>query len=84
MKIKQFRYASDNLGYLIYGEYDAVAVDGGAVGDTMSFTQTEGLTLKFVTNTHSHADHTVGTQQLLDASGAEYLDKTRAQGNRRG
>ena len=74
MKIKQFRYASDNLGYLIYGKKDAVAVDGGAVGAILSFLETERIGLKFVTNTHSHADHTMGNRPLMKASDADYLD----------
>jgi hypothetical protein len=28
LQIKQFRYANDNLGYLIHGQKSAVAVDG--------------------------------------------------------
>ena len=74
MKIKQFRYSFDNLGYLVYGEKDAVAIDGGALKEMLSFLKAEALSLKFVTNTHSHADHTVGTQQLAHASKAVYLD----------
>ena len=38
MKIKQFRYGADNLSYLIYGENNAVAIDGGAVADIVDFT----------------------------------------------
>jgi hypothetical protein len=32
LKIRQFRYSSDNLAYVIYGGGQAVTVDGGAVG----------------------------------------------------
>ena len=74
MQIKQFRYSADNLGYLIYGEKEAMAVDGGAVEEILSYTGTQNLRLAYVTNTHSHADHTVGTQRLLDASDAVFLD----------
>ena len=28
MKVKQFRYSSDNFAYLVYGEREAAAVDG--------------------------------------------------------
>ena len=30
MGIRQFRYSSDNLGYLVYGNETALAIDGGA------------------------------------------------------
>jgi hydroxyacylglutathione hydrolase len=31
LKVKQFHYGADNLGYLVYGAESAMAVDGGAV-----------------------------------------------------
>lgn len=74
MKVKQFRYASDNLGYLIYSQTSAVAVDGGAVEAILSFLRDNDLVLKYAANTHSHADHVAGTQALLEATGALYLD----------
>lgn len=74
MRIKQFRYSADNLGYLIYGENEAIAVDGGAVENILSFVREKSLRLTYVTNTHSHGDHTVGTRRLLEASGAAFLD----------
>ena len=36
MRIRQFPYSADNLGYLIWGERHAMAVDGGAVKDILS------------------------------------------------
>jgi len=30
MKVKQFRYGADNLGYLVYGAESGMAIDGGA------------------------------------------------------
>ena len=55
MKIKQFRYSSDNnLAYLVYGDKTAMAIDGGAAEEILSFIETNDLTLKYVTNTHSH------------------------------
>lgn len=74
MKIKQFRYSSDNLGYVIYGEKSAVAIDGGAVEVILSFLDKNGLQLEFAANTHSHPDHTVGTRSLVSRSRSEYLD----------
>ena len=38
LQVKQFRYASDNLGYIIYSQKSAVAVDGGAVDAMIEFT----------------------------------------------
>ncbi len=74
MKLKQFRYAADNLGYVFYGHTSAIAIDGGAVEEILSFVKKRALVLKFVTNTHGHRDHTVGTRDLADRSRAEYLD----------
>ncbi len=75
MKIKQFRYSSDNnLGYLVYGEKTAMTIDGGAAKEILSFVKTNDLTLKYVTNTHRHMDHTPGDKTLLDRSGAVFLD----------
>ena len=74
MNIKQFRYSSDNLGYLLYAEKSAIAIDGGAVDQIISFAENNGLKIEFVTNTHSHPDHTMGLKSLLGRSGALYLD----------
>ncbi len=74
MKIKQFRYSSDNnLGYLVYGEKTAIAIDGGAAKEILSFVETNDLTLKYVTNTHNHGDHTPGDKTLIERSGAVFL-----------
>ncbi len=48
MKIRQFRYSSDNLGYVIYGEKSAVAIDGGAVEAILKFLDKNRLQLEFV------------------------------------
>lgn len=74
MHIRQFRYAADNLSYLIYGETQALAIDGGAVDDILQFIGRTGLELAVVTNTHSHPDHTSGNQALLERTGARYRD----------
>ncbi|MFP4531174.1 MAG: MBL fold metallo-hydrolase [Desulfobacterales bacterium] len=74
MQIKQFRYGADNLGYLVYGEKTAVAIDGGAAEAILSFLAAHNLNLAYVTNTHSHMDHLVGNQALLDQTDARYLD----------
>lgn len=82
MNVKQFRYSSDNLSYLIYGKELAAAIDGGAAEAILFFIADNGLDLKFVTNTHAHADHTVGNQRLLNGSGAVYLDNNTLRKNR--
>lgn len=73
LQLKQFRYHTDNLGYLVYGEKYAIAVDGGAHGGILSFIKTSNLNLLYVTNTHGHADHTSGNQALLHESNARLL-----------
>jgi len=74
MQIKQFRYAADNFGYLVFGQTEALAVDGGAVAEMLTFLEKEKRVLKYVTHTHSHPDHTTGTGELTDRSGAAYVD----------
>jgi hydroxyacylglutathione hydrolase len=74
MKIQQFRYAADNLGYLIYGKSRALVIDGGAVEAIIDFAARQGLSIQAVTHTHRHPDHTVGISELLARSGATYLD----------
>jgi len=77
MKIKQFRYALDNLGYLIYTTHEAMAIDGGAPDRIEAFIHNNGLTLKYATNTHAHADHTMGTAELVKKMNATYIDHQR-------
>jgi hydroxyacylglutathione hydrolase len=74
MKIQQFRYASDNLAYLVYEGRDAVAIDAGAVDEILAFAEARKLAIRSVANTHTHADHTIGNRRLLEATGAEFLD----------
>ncbi|WP_372681837.1 MBL fold metallo-hydrolase [Desulfosarcina sp.] len=77
MKIKQFFYGGDNLGYLLYADTRALTIDGGAVDEIMAFVRKRGLALTTVTNTHGHGDHTTGTLQLAKAAGAVHLDYRR-------
>ena len=81
MEIQQFRYASDNLGYLLYRNGEAMAIDGGAVDGILSFVKENGLDLKWVTNTHAHPDHTVGTETLSQRSGASLLNHRKIPGS---
>ena len=74
MQLKQFRYSADNLGYLVYGEKSAVAIDGGAAESMLSFIADHDLCLTHVTNTHSHMDHLVGNQSLLQQTDARFME----------
>lgn len=76
LNIEQFRYG-DNLAYLLYGRTEAMAVDGGAWQEILAFLKQHNLTLKYVTNTHRHQDHTPGDDQLLKKTKATFLDCTK-------
>ncbi|MDD2390907.1 MAG: MBL fold metallo-hydrolase [Desulfobacterales bacterium] len=71
--IRQFRYSSDNFGYLIHNQRFAMAIDAGAVQSILSYIKHHGLELNYVTNTHSHTDHTSGNAAVLKASGARFI-----------
>jgi hydroxyacylglutathione hydrolase len=73
LTIRQFRYSSDNLAYLIHGKREAMAVDGGAVEEILSYLEAQGLKLVRVTNTHDHPDHTPGNSSLIKQTGAPLL-----------
>lgn len=72
LQIKQFPYGEDNLGYMIYGGKQAMAIDGGAASTILSFINDKQLKLRYITNTHSHPDHLVGNRALLEVAGAEF------------
>lgn len=76
LNIEQFRYGTDNFAYLIHGKEQAMAIDGGAWKEMLSFLKTNKLTLIFVTNTHSHYDHTSGNEHLLKNVGAKFLNSS--------
>lgn len=73
LKVKQFRYGADNLGYLVYGTANGMAIDGGAADAILGFLAEHNLTLRYVANTHSHSDHTSGNRALLAGSQARLL-----------
>lgn len=73
LKVRQFRYGADNLGYLVYGPSSAMAVDGGAADDIRAFLEKGRLSLLYVANTHNHRDHTCGNDYLLPMSGVRFL-----------
>ena len=74
LNVEQFRYGTDNFAYIIYGKKQAIAIDGGAWNEILSFLKTNNLMLEFVTNTHSHYDHTPGNDHLLKATCAHFLN----------
>jgi hydroxyacylglutathione hydrolase len=76
LKVKQFRYSADNLGYLVYGAASAMAIDGGAVEAILGFLAEHRLTLRYVANTHNHPDHTGGNGALLAGSQARLVTGT--------
>jgi hydroxyacylglutathione hydrolase len=74
MRIKQFKYSRDNLGYLVFADTQGVAIDGGDPDGIIEFAKEKGITIKYVTNTHSHGDHTSGNKRLLEKTGADFID----------
>ncbi|MBI9074600.1 MAG: MBL fold metallo-hydrolase [Desulfatibacillum sp.] len=74
MQVDQFRYGADNLAYVLSSDFKAIAIDPGAVGDILTCLDEKALELVAVANTHSHPDHVSGTQDLLTATGATFLD----------
>jgi len=74
LNIEQFRYGSDNFAYLIHGNKQAMAIDGGAWKEILSFLKDNNLSLEWITNTHSHYDHTPGNDHLLKATRAKFLN----------
>ncbi len=76
MNITQFRYSADNFSYLVYGPKTAIAIDPGAVDDILDYVSEHDLILHYVTNTHSHPDHTSGNSGILQKSSARFLNFT--------
>ncbi len=74
MFVKQFRYSTDNLGYLLYSGNEGVAIDAGAVGEILDFARNNKIKIKYVTNTHSHYDHTPGNKEILKKTSAQFID----------
>ncbi len=74
MRIEQFKYNTDNLGYLVYANAKGVAIDGGDPAGITAFARKQEIEIIAVTNTHSHPDHTSGNGELLEKTGAVFLD----------
>jgi len=77
MFVKQFRYSADNFGYLLYSANEGIAIDAGAVQDILSFAKKNRIQIKYVTNTHSHHDHTSGNKEMLQKIDAQFIDCTK-------
>ncbi len=73
LRVRQFPYGADNLGYLVHGERAAVAIDPGEAGAILEYLRDHGLVLKSIRNTHSHGDHTGGNRELAADTGAEVV-----------
>lgn len=76
MNIQQFKYGADNLGYLVYSEKSAIAIDPGAPEKMAEFAKDNNISIDIVTNTHTHADHTQGNNALIKKTKARFIDCT--------
>jgi len=74
MFIRQVKYSKDNLGYLVYSTSEGIAIDAGGVEDILSFAEKNHIRIKYVSNTHSHHDHTPGNPTLLKRTDAQFID----------
>lgn len=62
--------------YLVYDEEtrDGILIDpGGNEKDLVERLHREGIKLKYIVNTHGHADHTCGNDQIKKATGASVV-----------
>jgi hydroxyacylglutathione hydrolase len=73
LNIEQFRYGTDNFAYIVYGKEQAMAIDGGAFKEILSFLKKRNLKLTLIANTHSHYDHTSGNDYLVKETGANFF-----------
>lgn len=76
MFIRQVKYSKDNLGYLVYSASEGIAIDAGGVEDILFFAEKNDIRIKYVSNTHSHQDHTPGNPALLKRTDARFIDCT--------
>lgn len=76
MYFKQVKYRGDNFSYLIADEAsrEAAVVDSSYNADVLiRLLNDRGFKLKYVINTHCHADHTGGNEALRSAFGAKIV-----------
>ncbi len=73
MKIKQYEVAGlAQYSYVLSSEGEAIVIDPMRDFDRYTaYAQQQGLRIKFVTETHIHADFASGARALAEASGAE-------------
>jgi hydroxyacylglutathione hydrolase len=76
LDIKQFKYGTDNLGYLVYSEHSSIAIDPGAPDQMAKFALEKNISIDIVTNTHTHGDHTQGNNRLVEMANARFIDCT--------
>lgn len=74
MVVKQFRYFSDNLGYLVFSGNEGMVIDAGGIDSIIEFACQNNVSIKYVTNTHFHSDHTSGNTDLLEKTDAQFID----------
>lgn len=77
MRVKQFRYTADNLGYLVHGLKSGCVVDGGDPDTIIAYAKSQNIRILYAVHTHAHPDHTMGTRELVRATGAELIDQAR-------
>ncbi len=72
LQILQFKCLKDNYGFLIkdLNTNKALCIDTPDSGEIMAFAAKNNLIISEVWNTHWHADHAGGNQEIKDASGA--------------
>jgi hydroxyacylglutathione hydrolase len=62
--------------YIVFDEEtrEAAVIDpGGSVGELLGVVGAEKLTVKYIINTHGHADHVMANLRVKDATGAPIL-----------
>lgn len=74
MLIEQFRYSTDNLGYLVFAGTQGIAIDPGNPGPILDFARENEIDIRYVTNTHFHEDHTQGNGEMIEKTDARFLD----------
>jgi hydroxyacylglutathione hydrolase len=70
LEISQFRYAADNLGYVVHSGKQAVVIDGGATKAILDYLKRNRLSPVEILNTHSHGDHIAGNAVLARETAA--------------
>ena len=86
MKVEILRCLSDNFSYLVIDEKnrDACIIDPSESSSVIKFLENKKINLKFILNTHHHADHVDGNIELKNKYKAKVIgfidDKNRIPG----